>query len=53
MRLTAILLSLCLGLPFGGMAAAQSDFKVTLLGSGVPIPDPDRFGPATLVEAGG
>lgn len=29
-----------------------SDFKVTLLGTGVPIPCPDRFGPSTLVEAG-
>jgi ribonuclease Z len=28
------------------------DFRVTLLGTGVPIPRPDRFGPATLVEAG-
>ena len=28
------------------------DFRVTLLGTGVPIPSPDRFGPATLVEAG-
>lgn len=27
-------------------------FKVTLLGSGMPMPDPLRFGPATLVEAG-
>jgi ribonuclease Z len=25
---------------------------VTLLGTGVPIPSPDRFGPCTLVEAG-
>jgi ribonuclease Z len=25
---------------------------VTLLGTGVPIPSPDRFGPSTLVEAG-
>lgn len=31
----------------------SSDFKVTLLGTGVPIPSPDRFGPSTLVEAGG
>ena len=31
---------------------AQSDFRVTLLGTGVPIPSPDRFGPCTLVEAG-
>ncbi len=28
------------------------DFKVTLLGTGVPIPSPDRFGPSTLIEAG-
>jgi ribonuclease Z len=32
--------------------ASESDFKVTLLGTGTPIPRPDRFGPATLVEAG-
>src|SRR5712691_8458044 len=31
---------------------APSDFKVTLLGTGVPIPSPDRFGPSTLIEAG-
>jgi len=29
-----------------------SDFRVTLLGSGVPTPRPERFGPSTLVEAG-
>ena len=34
------------------MSHAQSDFKVTLLGTGSPIPRPDRFGPSTLVEAG-
>ena len=28
------------------------NFRVTLLGTGVPIPSPDRFGPCTLVEAG-
>jgi ribonuclease Z len=27
-------------------------FHVTLLGTGVPIPSPERFGPCTLVEAG-
>src|SRR5436189_3304434 len=27
-------------------------FCVTLLGTGVPTPRPDRFGPSTLVEAG-
>jgi ribonuclease Z len=29
-----------------------SDFRVTLLGTGVPILSPDRFGPCALVEAG-
>jgi ribonuclease Z len=31
---------------------AEVDFRVTLLGTGVPIPSPERFGPSTLVEAG-
>jgi ribonuclease Z len=44
---TAILL-LLLSLP-----AAAQDFRVTLLGTGDPIPRIDRFGPATLVEVGG
>jgi ribonuclease Z len=43
-----------------GMALRQSSaeianpsaFRVTLLGTGIPVPDPNRFGPATLVEAG-
>jgi ribonuclease Z len=30
----------------------DGDFRVTLLGTGTPIPSPDRFGPCTLVEAG-
>jgi ribonuclease Z len=30
---------------------SSSDFRVTLLGTGVPTPRPDRFGPSTLVEA--
>jgi len=30
----------------------SNDFRVTLLGTGVPTPRPDRFGPSTLVEAG-
>ena len=29
-----------------------SDFRVTLLGTGTPIPSAERFGPCTLVEAG-
>src|SRR5882672_6789306 len=35
-----------------GIAAAATDFKVTLLGTGTPAPRPDRFGPSILVEAG-
>jgi ribonuclease Z len=41
---------------FGTLAStegrAESDFKVTLLGTASPSPRPDRFGPSTLVEAG-
>ena len=29
------------------------DMRLTILGSGSPIPDPNRAGPATLVQAGG
>lgn len=29
-----------------------ADFRVTLLGTGTPIPVPGRFGPSTLIEAG-
>jgi ribonuclease Z len=33
--------------------SAQTEFRVTLLGTGSPIPRIDRFGPATLIEVGG
>jgi ribonuclease Z len=33
--------------------AAEADFRVTLLGTSSPVPLPDRFGPSTLIEAGG
>lgn len=52
----AVLLAVVLGTGSSGaqgQTAAKSDFRVTLLGSGIPVPEPDRFGPATLVEAGG
>ncbi len=35
-----------------GAIRAESDFRVTLLGTASPSPRPDRFGPSTLVEAG-
>ena len=44
--LTCFLASLALA------SQAQTDFKVTLLGTASPTPRPDRFGPSTLVEAG-
>jgi ribonuclease Z len=34
-------------------ALAKDEMAVTLLGTGTPVASPDRFGPATLVEAGG
>lgn len=52
----AVLFAIVLGLGLNGaegQTAPRSDFRVTLLGSGIPVPQPDRFGPATLVEAGG
>lgn len=36
-----------------GPSRAADEFRVTLLGTGDPIPRVDRFGPATLVEVGG
>jgi ribonuclease Z len=32
--------------------SVAGQFRVTLLGTGVPTPRPDRFGPSTLIEAG-
>ncbi len=43
----------CLAGPGALAQTAGKDFRVTLLGTGMPVPDPQRFGPATLVEAGG
>jgi ribonuclease Z len=47
---SALLLAAAIALP--SIAAAQA-LSVTLLGTGTPIPRPDRFGPSVLVEAGG
>ena len=43
---------------FAARARAQEkadgeDFKVTLLGTGTPVPSLKRFGPSSLVQAGG
>ena len=53
---SAVLLALMVCFGWGAVradTAAKSDFTVTLLGTGLPVPQPDRFGPATLVVAGG
>lgn len=44
----AIALTLAAAAP----AAAQGEFRVTLLGTGTPVPSAERFGYSTLVEAG-
>jgi ribonuclease Z len=52
----SILAIACLSLALASTAHCQTqipDFRVTLLGTGAPPPDPNRFGPSTLVEAGG
>jgi ribonuclease Z len=41
-----------MGLLGGSASGAESDFKVTLLGTASPQPRTDRFGPSTLIEAG-
>lgn len=38
--------------PLAQTARSDQSFKVTLLGTGTPIPSIDRFGPSTLVEVG-
>ena len=51
----AILAALLALLPFaaaGQTQTANSAFRVTLLGTGTPVPSPERFGYSTLVEAG-
>jgi ribonuclease Z len=48
-----LILATIFGLAFSGMAhAADGIFRVTLLGTGTPDPDPNRFSASTLIEAG-
>ncbi len=51
------LLSCCVLLLFvtgiSKTTTAQASIKVTLLGTGAPVPSIERFGPSILVEAGG
>lgn len=48
--LKSILLS---GLLMATLFTTAQTLKVTLLGTGAPVPSIERFGPSTLVEAGG
>jgi ribonuclease Z len=43
----------CLALALSAPTLSADDFTVTLLGTGMPVPSPDRFGNSTLIEAGG
>ena len=52
-RSFAIWALFCLALFLPTLALSADDFTVTLLGTGSPIPSPDRFGNSTLVEVGG
>lgn len=54
-RTLSVIGVLCLTFAFAVAAPAVSadDFLVTLLGTGMPVPSPDRFGNSTLIEAGG
>lgn len=49
--LLVLLLALAPGAPAAD-ALAEPALQVTLLGTGDPVPRPDRFGPSTLVVAG-
>ena len=37
----------------GSAAHSAGPMRVTLLGTGTPVPSPERFGYSTLIEAGG
>lgn len=45
--------ALALVAALGAIDAAGQSIKVTLLGTGGPLPSLERFGPSTLIEAGG
>jgi ribonuclease Z len=52
-KASGLILATIFSLTLSDMAhAADSIFRVTLLGTGVPDPDPNRFSASTLIEAG-
>lgn len=44
-----LILSIVFALAFGAPLAAQSRTQIVMLGTGTPIPDPERSGPATAI----
>jgi len=52
-RTLAVIGIFCLILAIATPTLSADDFSVTLLGTGMPVPSPDRFGNSTLIEAGG
>ena len=52
-RTLAVIGVFCLTFAVAAPALSADDFSVTLLGTGMPVPSPDRFGNSTLIEAGG
>jgi ribonuclease Z len=52
MKTLALIAALAAGAAVPQIAVAESDFSVTLLGTGSPRPLPNRFSMSTLVEAG-
>src|SRR4029450_971410 len=51
-RLIVLFLSLCM-IDDISAAARSDEMRVTLLGTGTPFPNPERFGSAILVEVAG
>jgi ribonuclease Z len=49
----AVVFSICGNAAAAEQPTAPEEIVVTLLGTGAPEPSPTRFGPATLVQAGG
>lgn len=49
----AVVCSICGNASAAEQPVSPDDIIVTLLGTGAPEPSPTRFGPATLVQAGG
>ena len=52
-RTLAVIGVFCLILAVAAPTLSADDFSVTLLGTGMPVPSPDRFGNSALIECSG